>query len=106
MFRHGGSWIDEFDPGKDKEQEHRGPDTKCCGVGQAIRKFAPIAGPPEYPCDSIENRRPWSYNRPQVAHERRHIGKADPDDDPDHSRRDVPIRVLVADEASRDGDDE
>src|SRR4029434_5056215 len=102
MFRHGGSWIDEFDPGKDKEQEHRGPDAKCCGVGQAIRKFTSIAGASEYPCDSIENRRPWIDNRPQVAHERRHIGKADPDDDADHGRSVLPTPALVADETRAD----
>src|SRR5262249_14646010 len=55
---------------------------------------------------SIEERSPWIDKRPEVAHTRRDVSKADPNDDPDHSRRNVPVRVLVADKASGHGDDE
>ena len=106
MLWHGRGGIDEFDPGKDEEQDDRGPDAKCRGIGQAIRKFAPVADPPVQPCGRIENRRPWIDQRPEITHERRDIGNADPDDDPDHSRRDVPIGVLVADKAGHHGDEE
>src|SRR5262249_26981482 len=54
----------------------------------------------------FEDGAPRIDQRPQVADEGADIGEADPPDDPNHGRRDVAIRVVLAAEACNDGDDE
>jgi hypothetical protein len=100
---------DQLHPCERYEERKGRPHAKPCRIGasgipsrffEACIKRQILANAPICPTRRPERRIPWIEELPDIPEHRRKERDADPADDPDHGRSNVPEGILLAEEAT------